>query len=291
MKTLILGATGFMGRNISQHFPNAHCVGSDHHNFELGLGTDKFDHDYDVIINCVGKYGGLPYNQKHGTKIFFDNTTINNHINQLIEKIKPKRYVRIYSACMYPSVDYQVTEQILNTGYQLAESVKWSALPQLNDLSYLKQSNLSFDALVVTNCYGYHDHYDHEKSHIIGSLLTKIRENKDPIQMIGTGTGKRDFVFAGDVGKVINKLLKVPSSNSALNVSSGVFLSIKEVVDIIIQKYGYQGKIIWGEDKDNGVLFKGLDNTDLVNKIGQFEFTLFENGILDTIGNFKQFLP
>ena len=150
---------------------------------------------------------------------------------------------------------------------------------------------MSFDALVVTNCYGYHDHYDHEKSHIIGSLLTKIKENKDPIQMIGTGTGKRDFVFAGDVGQVINKLLKVPSSNSALNVSSGVFLNIKEVVDIIIQKYGYQGKIIWGENKDNGVLFKGLNNTNLLNKIGQFEFTLFENGILDTIGNFKQFLP
>ena len=289
MKTLILGATGFLGQNISEQLKNAHSVGSEHHNFKLGVGADKFDQGYDVIINCIGKYGGIPYNQKQGKRIFYENTLINNNINQLIDHLKPKRYIRTYSACMYPAVDYKVTEETLDSHFELAQSVKWSALPQINDLRYLKQSGMAFDALVVTNCYGHHDHYNHERSHIIGSLLTKMKKNKDFIQMIGTGIAKRDFVFASDIGKVILELLSKPSSNRAINVSSGEFHSIKDVVELVTQKYKYQGKVLWGDKKDDGVLFKGLDNSYLKTKIDNFEFTSFKDGISITLDSFKQF--
>ena len=107
--------------------------------------------------------------------------------------------------------------------------------------------------------------------------------------MIGTGIAKRDFVFASDIGKVILELLSKPSSNRAINVSSGEFHSIKDVVELVTQKYKYQGKVLWGDKKDDGVLFKGLDNSYLKTKIDNFEFTSFKDGISITLDSFKQF--
>lgn len=287
MKTLILGATGFIGKNISNHFNDAVKVGSEFYDFEQGNGIEKFE-CCDVIIDCVGRYGGLPYNKKHGKKIYYQNSLINLNIKKLVDLLQPKRYIKIYSACMYPSVDKLVKEETLQENYITDNSVKWSALPQINDIRYLIQSEISFDALVVTNCYGYHDHYDNDKSHIIGSLLNKIKDNKEQVKLIGTGISQRDFVFADDLGKILKILLAKESTNTVINVSSGNFLSIKETVDIIVKEYNYTGRILWGNDSDNGVLFKGLDNTKLKNVIGQFEFTSFQQGIQKTIKDFKQ---
>ena len=286
MKTLILGSTGFIGKNISSHFSEATCVDSKFHDFASGCGIDKFS-PHDIIIDCVGRYGGLPYNKKHQENIFFQNSLININIKKLVAKIKPKRYFKIYGACMYPSVDHAVSEDLIEQNYEIADSVKWSALAQINDVKYLRYSNIPFDALIVTNCYGYHDHYDFEKSHIIGSLLKRI-SNGQQLDLIGTGIAKRDFMFADDLGKIIKLLIKQPCSRSVINVSSGSSIVIKDVVDKVVETYGYQGKINWGDSKDNGVLNKSLDNAKLLKIIGDFDFTTFDQGIKSTVKDFKQ---
>jgi len=286
MKTLILGSSGFIGKNISSHFPEATCVDSKFHDFALGCGVDKFS-PCDIIIDCVGRYGGLPYNKKHQENIFFQNSLININIKKLVEKIKPKRYIKIYSACMYPSVDFAVSEDLIEQNYEIADSVKWSALAQINDVKYLRYSNIPFDALIVTNCYGYNDHYDFEKSHIIGSLLKRISDGQH-VDLIGTGIARRDFLFADDLGKILNLLISKPCSRSVINVSSGSSIVIKDVVEKIVETYGYHGKINWGDSKDNGVLNKTLDNTKLLKTIGDFGFTSFDEGIELTVKNFKQ---
>ena len=285
MKTLILGGTGFIGSNISGYIANADSVNSDVVNFLHGPGIDTISNDYDCIINCVGRYGGIPYNQRLGKQIFFENNTINHNINKLVDHIQPQRYIQIYSACMYPSVDYKVNETTLTEYFQPAESVKWSALAQINDLRYLRQSNIPFDALVITNSYGYNDHYDNERSHVIGALLNRLKTGGPEIQMIGTGIAKRDFIFAEDVAKIIQNILKQPPTHDVLNVSSGNLLTIKNMVDIVVNAYGYKGEVLWGDEKDNGVLFKGLDNVNLLRHIGPFQFTDFATGIATTIKN------
>ena len=289
MKTLILGATGFIGQNISHQFKNATKVGSKFHDFETGSGYEKFE-CCDVIIDCVGRYGGLPFNKKYGNRIFYQNSMINLNIKKLIDLLQPKRYIKIYSAVIYPNTNQLVNEEILNYFYNPADSVKWSALPQINDINYLKQSNIPFDALIVTNCYGKFDHYDNDKSHIIGSLLSKMSQNPKEVSLIGTGLAKRDFVYAEDIGIIVKELLKNSPSNQFINVSSSELFTISEVVNIIVEKYNYSGKILWGDERDNGVLYKGLDNSKLKLLLQGFNFTSFQKGIDETIKNFKRLL-
>lgn len=76
MKTLILGGTGFIGSNISGYIANADSVNSDVVNFLHGPGIDTISNDYDCIINCVGRYGGIPYNQRLGKQIFLRTTPL-----------------------------------------------------------------------------------------------------------------------------------------------------------------------------------------------------------------------
>ena len=287
MSILILGSNGFIGKNISKHFIDSTKVDSSFHNFLDGPGYDKFN-KHDIIIDCVGKYGGLPYNQKYNEEVYFENTLININIKKLIKFLDPTRYIKIYGACMYPTVEYDVQEEILETHYTFADSVKWSALPQLNDLRYLKQSNIPHDALVVTNCYGLGDHYGHERSHVIGSVLTKMRSNKAQINCIGTGISTRDFLFVDDLGAIIKKLINFEPTNDTINVSTGHQISIAKMIEKIAKNYGYTGKILWGDDNDNGVIHKGMNNKKLLTLLGGFEFTTFDDGISKVVNDFKQ---
>tara|TARA_A100000172_G_scaffold46266_1_gene28654 strand:+ start:1594 stop:2466 length:873 start_codon:yes stop_codon:yes gene_type:complete len=287
MSILILGANGFIGKNVSKHFMESTKVDSSFHNFLTGPGYDKFD-SHDVIIDCVGKYGGLPYNQKYQEEVYFENTLINVNIKKLIKRLAPTRYIKIYGACMYPSVEYDVQEEILQNHYTFADSVKWSALPQLNDLRYLKQSTIPHDALVVTNCYGLGDHYGHERSHVIGSVLTKMSSNNEQINCIGTGISTRDFLYVDDLGSIIKKLLNFAPTNETINVSTGDQITISKMIEKIAKNYGYTGKILWGDANDNGVVHKGMDNKKLLNLIGDFKFTSFDLGISKVVEDFKQ---
>ena len=290
MKILVLGGTGFIGKSVSKSLDNFEIIsiGSNFHNFKTKPDDNLFDKDYDVIVNCCGWYGGIPFNRTHGEKILEINSLINYNIGQLVQKINPNRYIKIVSGCVYPSVSGKMTEDLALGSSDYHETVKWSATANKNDIEFLQQSDLNYDILLVTNTYGPGEHLSFEKSHIVGSVINKFLQAENSITMFGTGAARRDFLFSEDLGEIIKKMIThTTCAKDIYNVSTGNTHTIKEVVELIKKELGPAIKLTWGDSKDDGVLEKSLDNKKLINFIGPFDFTPIENGISQTINYFK----
>tara|TARA_R100000234_G_scaffold99824_1_gene68515 strand:- start:386 stop:670 length:285 start_codon:yes stop_codon:yes gene_type:complete len=59
--------------------------------------------------------------------------------------------------------------------------------------------------------------------------------------------------------------------------------SIKELVDIIVNKFNFKGKVVFDRDKPDGQYRKLSDNSKLLSYLPDFEFTPLEKGIEKTI--------
>ena len=77
---------------------------------------------------------------------------------------------------------------------------------------YEKTHNLDFRSIMPTNLFGYGDNYNLNNSHVIPALIRKIHEAKiynKNLEVWGTGTSKRDFLFVDDLADVVEKIIKV----------------------------------------------------------------------------------
>ena len=69
-------------------------------------------------------------------------------------------------------------------------------------------------------------------------------------------------------------------------ISSGVKSSIKEIVDIVVDKMNFKGKVIWedwGNTKIDNISKKYCDNTKLKTFFPNFEFTSLKDGVSETV--------
>jgi GDP-L-fucose synthase len=74
--------------------------------------------------------------------------------------------------------------------------------------------------------------------------------------MWGTGTPVRDFVYAGDVARLIPWFLDHYDSSEPVNISSGTTTSIRELAETVKELVGYRGEIVWDTTRPDGQMVK-----------------------------------
>ena len=290
MKILLLGSTGWIGSNIQKQRPdwawtNIHSDVCDLEDEKL---TASLQGDYDVIIHSAGFFGGLPFNNKHKENILLRNDKMNNNICKMVARLKPKKFIVVSSACVYPPHGNKTLRESMVGPVDFHPSVKYSALAKLNLFDLVKAMNIDFEYLIVSNAYGPGEHTDLEKSHFIGSLITKIKDNQNKLKMFGTGIGVRDYIYIEDVAEAICKYCELlHTTNSITNISNGQGISVKEITEKLLAYSNKELVVEWGIEKDDGVKYKVLDNTKMTRDIGFTPKVKIDDGLLDTWRHFN----
>jgi GDP-L-fucose synthase len=285
MKCLILGGTGFIGQKIQAQRPDWQwvSVGSRDHDLTNPQGLDKLYGDYDVVINAAGFYGGLPFNAKYQREILFRNTAIINNIARLVDAVKPTRFINIGSGCVYPrTVTGKLSEtHIGSTDYH--PSIQYSAMTKGWLLQVTQNLDVPWEYLVLSNVYGPDEHLSFERSHFIGSLANKIINSTGVVNMLGDGAGVRDFMYIEDTAEAICRYCELDqATNSVSNISTGSGVSVREITKRLVHISGLDLDIGWGDPMDNGILYKVLDNSKMLQDIKYQPQTDLTQGLTKT---------
>tara|TARA_B100000579_G_scaffold425516_1_gene431351 strand:+ start:1256 stop:2227 length:972 start_codon:yes stop_codon:yes gene_type:complete len=255
----------------------------------------------DVIINCAGKVGGILANNVYPTEFLNENILIQTNLIKSAYKYKVPHFINLGSSCIYPKFAKQpIKEDYLLSGY-LEKTNEAYAIAKIVGLKlceyYNRQFKTSYVTLMPCNLYGPNDNFNLKTSHFIPALIKKIvkakKNNKNFVEIWGTGKPKREVMYVDDLASAIyfiikekirgNKILtKYLKKNSLINVGSGNEYSIKQFATKISKVINYKSKLKFNKKYPDGTLRKRLDNS-FINKLGWKSTTSLTEGLNYTI--------
>jgi len=92
-------------------------------------------------------------------------------------------------------------------------------------------------------------------------------EGKESIEIWGTGTPKREFLYVDDCADGLIFLMNNYNESDIINLGTGIEHSIKEIVDMIKEIVGYEGECVYNSEKPDGTMRKVLDISK-IDKLG-----------------------
>ena len=118
-------------------------------------------------------------------------------------------------------------------------------------------------------CYGPYDNYDLSGSHVMPAMIRKFHDakmnNVPSVELWGTGTPLREFLYVDDMADACVFLLEHYDGEQHVNIGTGKEVTIRELADTVRRVVGYQGEIVWNPDMPDGTPRKLTDVTKLHN--------------------------
>lgn len=289
MRILITGGSGVVGKHLQQLIPNGFYVSTSSKN-----GGDLRDPVYtrwllssytpDVVIHLAAKVGGIQENTQKPAEFFDDNILINTNVLKYSYQYGVKRFIGILSTCIYPdkSIKYPMTEEDLFLGPPTPTNFSYGYAKRALAVqieAYNKQYGTNYNYLIPCNLYSEYDNFDNEqKMHFVTALLHKIKNSKESIELLGDGTPLRQFMYAGDLAKVIKTIIDKDIVEN-FNVANYENYSINEMAKIALKTLGLDLKINYTNPELNGQFRKDVSSEKLKSILPGFKFTSFEQGI------------
>lgn len=240
----------------------------------------------DAIFLAAAKVGGISANAARPAEFLYENLAIETNVIEAARQAHVRKLLLLGSSCIFPrNAPQPMHEEDLLTG-ALEPTNEGYAIAKIAGIklceSYRKQYDCDFISLMPTNLYGPGDRYDAENGHVVAALTMKIHTAKlagDPtVELWGTGTARREFLFSDDLGDACIFAMKHYSGSEFLNVGTGLDWSILELAERIAAIVGWQGQFILNTSRPDGMPRKVMDVGRMRN-LGWTAPTHFENGM------------
>lgn len=296
MTTIVAGHTGLVGSAIIEALNKAgeKTIGISTQVVNLTDRTATIDFIQDVkpttIIDAAAIVGGIGANNSMPVDFLSKNLQIQTNLIDAAYFADVKKVVFLGSSCIYPRDCKQpIKEEYLLTGplertnsaYAIA---KIAGIELIN--SYRRQYGKSWISLMPTNVYGPRDNFSVDHGHVMASLIHKfvdaVEEGKANVTLWGSGNSKREFLYSKDLAHAVILVSDKYDSDLHLNVGSGEEISIRNLAELIAEKVGFEGEIIWDRSRPDGTPRKLLDS-EKIRKLGFSPRYSLSEGVAETI--------
>ena len=310
-RVLVAGASGFIGTHLINklsylganvtgsylnHKPykelsNVKFIKADFTNYQDCLkATENIDYVFMVAANT----SGAAVMEKTPLAHLTPNIVMNSQILAAAYENNISKFCFISSNTVYPVTDFPVKEDDVN--YKFFSKyfiVGWMKLfSELMTQMYAKHIKKPMKTLVVRpgNLYGQNDKFTWKESKVIAALIRKSIERHDPFLVWGDGNDLKDFLYIDDFVEGLLKTFENINDFSAINIASSIPVTIKEVLNIILNTDDYQHADIKFDTSMPTMLPKRLINTDKIRKQCNWEPKIsLAEGIKSTIQWYKEF--
>ena len=302
-KVLVTGATGMVGRQLiplllekgalitavsldepsninSEILQNVKFERIDLRSLDNCLSVTK---NIEIVFHLAGVKGS-PLLTKQQPASFFTNTMMFN-----LNVMEASRLNGVSKFLYTSSIGVYAPAEIFQ------EDDVWSSFPSENDkfAGYAKRMgelqaealNIEFgwDAVRIVrpaNIYGPWDNFDPATAMVIPSLIARVVNGENPLQVWGDGSAIRDFIHSKDVASAMIHLME-RNIKGPTNIGSGLRTSIKEIVEIL-QSLIPGLEVNWRTEKPVGDRVRLMDITRLKASGFTPKINITE-GIIETI--------
>jgi GDP-L-fucose synthase len=225
------------------------------------------------VIFAAGKSGGIQANRSFPADLMLDNLLSACHVIDAAHRYGAKKLLYLASSCSYPKLCPQ----------PMAVESLWSGpLEPTNDAyataklagitlcqAYARQHGQNFISGIPANAFGIEDDFSPEGGHVIPALIGKLHraklESQPAVTIWGTGTPRREFIFADDLADACLFVMReYDDTQTPINLGCGEDLSIRETAEKIRDVVGYRGELVFDSTKPDGMPLKSLDSTQLI---------------------------
>lgn len=221
----------------------------------------------EYVFLAAATVGGIMANKSRPVQFLEDNVTIQTNIMSAASRNGVGKLMFLGSSCIYPRECPQpIREEYLLTG-PLEETNQWYALAKIaglkQALAYRQEYGLDYVSVMPCNLYGPGDNFDLESSHVIPGLIRRLDAAREAgaasIQLWGTGTPRREFLFVDDLADACVTLMETWSDDTHLNIGTGTDVTIAELAHEIAEVVGYRGELLFDATHPDGTPRKVLD--------------------------------
>lgn len=226
----------------------------------------------DYVFLAAGKSGGIGANQKYPADLMLNNLLIQCQIIRSAQLYGTRKLLYFASSCTYPrSCPQPMQVRSLMTG-PLESTSEAYAMAKIAGIklcqAYQRQHGADMISVIPGDVFGPGDDLGLEDSHVIAALIRKMHQAKidgaPTVEVWGSGSPRREFIFADDVADAAIFLMQNYSSPTPINVGTGVDTSIRDIAELIQRVVGYQGQLRFDLTKPDGSPLKALDSSELM---------------------------
>lgn len=235
-------------------------------------------YDIDIVFNLATK--ALNYSFVNPSNAFTTNVTGVINLLELQRKGKFRVLCHFSSSEVYGTAVYEPMDE----AHPKAPTTTYAAGKAAADLaveSYVKMFDI--DAFIVRPFNNYGPRQNH-KGFLAGIIpITAWRiHNGIPPEIHGDGNQVRDFIYVSDTVDAVVKLFTILPRGESINISTDNCCSVKNLLEKIINYYGYSGEILKKEERAADVLTHNASNKK-ISELITYNLTPFEKGLAITL--------
>ncbi len=298
----ITGGKGFLGKHLVKALEARGCKNilvADLPDYNLiqpdGIRRLYDEQRPDIVIHLAAKVGGIGFNQANPGSLFYENIMMGIPLLHEGYLRKIDKFVALGTICAYPKfTPVPFKEDDLWNGYPEETNAPYGLAKKMmlvQAQSYRQQYGFNAIFLLPVNLYGPGDNFDPRSSHVIPALIKKCvdaaRQGDEEIVVWGTGDATREFFYVEDAAEAIALATEKYDKSEPVNIGAGFEISIKELVGLIVELTGFQGRVVWDASKPDGQPRRMLDTTRALQEFGFRARTDFREGLTRTIAWYK----
>jgi GDP-L-fucose synthase len=253
-------------------------------------------HRPEVVLHLAAVVGGIGANRLHPGRFFYENAVMGLHLLEACRAHGVEKTVIAGTICAYPKfTPVPFREDDLWSGYPEETNAPYGLAKKMllvQAQAYRQEYGCDMIYLLPVNLYGPRDNFDLASSHVIPALIRKAetarREGRDRLEVWGTGTATREFLYVEDCAEGLLAAAEHYSGPDPVNLGSGMEISIRDLTALICREVGFTGEIVWDAGKPDGQPRRCLDTSRARERFGFSARTPFAEGLRRTIRWYRE---
>ncbi len=307
-KILILGATGFVGRNLAERLYNEGYTNLRNHGFNRkleGFGesvqgdlrdeefVNKIMEGIDVVFHCAASTSNAVDTIYAPLLHVTPNVIINALTLEKAYKNKIKKFIFLSSSTIYPESGERAvleTDNIYESIYKTYYPVGW--MKRYAEVLCKMYSEILVNPMQTVivrpaNLYGPHDKYDLDKCHVTPASVIKVATRLNPIPVWGDGTEIRDLLYVEDFVEALQIIMENEENHEIYNVGSNCGYSVNHVINVLKEIEGLDSPIDYVNNKAPMIPKRLIDSFKIFDKLGWSAKTNIYEGLEKTLNWYK----